>query len=98
MGTTTGLQHTPWPDKDEYSDIVPDYSCRRLTFGSDTVPAFLGVTNVLSNSFLGGFIYGLPTLFIDATSLWLPSAKIVRKEEEKSRTHSTILVMDGLGI
>jgi hypothetical protein len=79
MGTTTGLQHTSWPDMDEYSEIVADYSCRCLTYDSDTVPAFLGVTNVLSNSFLGGFVFGLPALFIDAALLWRPSAKIVRR-------------------
>ncbi|ORY19192.1 hypothetical protein BCR34DRAFT_582376 [Clohesyomyces aquaticus] len=79
MGTSVGMQHAPWLDMHEFSTIVADYSCRRLAYNSDTVPAFLGITNVLSNSFLGGFTYGLPEQFLDATLLWRPSSRIVRK-------------------
>jgi hypothetical protein len=80
MGTATGLQQSPWPNMDEYSNIVSNYSVRSLTYDKDTVSAFLGITNVLSGSFTGGFIYGLPAVFLDIALLWRPKAFIQRKK------------------
>jgi len=78
-GASTGLQQSPWPDMDEYSRIVEDYSGRSLTHEEDTFPAFLGVTNALSESFIGGFVYGMPDLFFDIALLWRPKERIERK-------------------
>ncbi|KAF4506872.1 hypothetical protein G6O67_006910 [Ophiocordyceps sinensis] len=74
-----GFQHSPWPDLDEYARIAMDYSCRRLTLVDDTLPAFAGITHVLSRVFAGGFVYGMPLMFLDIALLWRPQATIRRR-------------------
>ncbi|PHH83272.1 hypothetical protein CDD83_3026 [Cordyceps sp. RAO-2017] len=74
-----GFQHAPWPDLDEYARLVMDYSTRRLTLVDDTLPAFSGITHVLSHVFAGGFIYGMPLMFLDIALLWRPQATIRRR-------------------
>jgi len=73
------FQHSPWPDMDDYSRIVMDYTSRRLTFVEDTTKAFAGITNVLSKVFAGGFVWGLPVMFLDVALLWQPQTSIRRK-------------------
>ncbi|KAL6403898.1 tol protein [Ilyonectria robusta] len=73
------FHHTPWPDLDEYARIVMDYSSRRLTLVDDTLRAFAGITHVLSRSYPGGFIYGMPVMFLDIALLWRPHASIRRR-------------------
>ncbi|KAF4949992.1 hypothetical protein FSARC_13326 [Fusarium sarcochroum] len=72
-------QHPPWPDLDEFARIVMEYSARKLTLVDDTLPAFAGITHVLSRSFPGGFIYGMPIMFLDIALLWRPHASIRRR-------------------
>lgn len=72
-------QHSPWPDLDEYARIVMDYSARKLTHVDDTLPAFSGITHVLSRSFPGGFVFGMPIMFLDIALLWRPHASIRRR-------------------
>lgn len=74
-----GYQHPPWPDLDEYARIAADYSSRRVTLVDDTLRAFAGVTNILSRVFPGGFVFGMPLMFLDIAMLWRPSASIRRR-------------------
>ncbi|KAH0564819.1 hypothetical protein GP486_001792 [Trichoglossum hirsutum] len=67
-----GLQYAPWPNLEEYARLVKDYSGRKLTYSEDVLSAFNGITTSLSQTFEGGFIYGLPKLFFDAALLWQP--------------------------
>ncbi|PFH58399.1 hypothetical protein XA68_13716 [Ophiocordyceps unilateralis] len=71
--------HAPWPDLDEFSRVAADYSARSLTLVDDTLPALMGITHVLSRVFSGGFVYGMPLLFMDAALLWRPQAMIRRR-------------------
>ncbi|KAF5674823.1 hypothetical protein FDENT_9917 [Fusarium denticulatum] len=73
------FQHPPWPDLDEYARYAMEYSARKLTLVDDTLPAFAGITHVLSRSFPGGFIYGMPIAFLDIALLWRPHASIRRR-------------------
>ncbi|KAK7422426.1 hypothetical protein QQX98_001706 [Neonectria punicea] len=73
------FHHTAWPDLDEYARIVMDYSARRLTLVDDTIRAFAGITQVLSRSYPGGFIYGMPIMFLDIALLWRPHASVRRR-------------------
>ncbi|EKJ70708.1 hypothetical protein FPSE_09078 [Fusarium pseudograminearum CS3096] len=73
------FQHPRWPDLDEYARYVMEYSARKLTLVDDTLPAFSGITHVLSRSFPGGFIYGMPIMFLDIALLWRPHASIRRR-------------------
>lgn len=72
-------QHPPWPDLDEYARIASDYSRRRVTVVDDTLRAFSGITHVLSRVFPGGFLYGMPLMFLDIALLWRPAASIRRR-------------------
>jgi hypothetical protein len=74
-----GLQHSFWPDLEEYAQLVIDYCCRSLTYESDTLNAFSGVTNALTRVFEGGFIFGLPQIFFDAALLWQPEKTLTRR-------------------
>ncbi|KKA26055.1 hypothetical protein TD95_000337 [Thielaviopsis punctulata] len=72
-------RHTYWPDMDEYARLVMDYSTRRLTYVQDTLRAFSGITHLLSRTFMGGFVYGMPVMFFDAAMLWNPQASLRRR-------------------
>ena len=72
-------RHAPWPDLDEYARIAMDYSSRRLTVAEDTLRAFAGITNVLSRIYPGGFLYGMPLMFLDIALLWRPQASLRRR-------------------
>ncbi|GJN68897.1 hypothetical protein PLICBS_002942 [Purpureocillium lilacinum] len=74
-----GFQHAPWPDLDEYARVAMDYSSRRVTLVDDTLAAFSGITHVLSRVFAGGFVYGMPLMFLDVALLWRPQATIRRR-------------------
>ena len=73
------FQHSPWPDLDDYARIVMDYSMRRLSAIEDTPRAFAGVTSVLSKVFTGGFVWGMPVMFLEVALLWQPQISIRRK-------------------
>lgn len=72
-------RHAPWPDLDDYARIVMDYSARRLSSVDDTLRALSPVTNVLSRIYPGGFLYGMPLMFLDVALMWRPQASIRRR-------------------
>ncbi|KYK60021.1 tol protein [Drechmeria coniospora] len=74
-----GYRHAPWPDLDEFARIAIDYSTRKVTFVDDSLPAFEGISRLLSNVFAGGVVYGMPLVFLDAALLWKPQATIRRR-------------------
>lgn len=82
-GAAFAFHHAPWPDLDEYARLVMDYSARRLTLADDTLRAFSGITHVLSRSFPGGFVYGMPVMFLDVALLWRPHASMRRRALSK---------------
>lgn len=51
---------------------VVKFNVRHLTFPEDALDAFAGTASVLSRSFRGGFISGLPEVFFDLALLWQP--------------------------
>lgn len=68
------------PDFGFYMELVCRYGNRNFTYDQDVIPAFSGVLEALSRrSFLGGFIYGLPALFLDSALLWQPRLKARRR-------------------
>ena len=73
------FKRAPWPDLDEYARIASDYSGRRVTSVDDTLKAFSGITHVMSRIFPGGFVYGMPLMFLDIALMWRPNASIRRR-------------------
>lgn len=71
---------SPVPDLRFYIELACRYSNRNLTYDQDVLPAFSGVLEALSRrSFRGGFICGLPALFLDSALLWQPLLKARRR-------------------
>lgn len=62
--------NTPFPDITGLNQLVETYGTRQFTFPEDTLSAFAGFSTAISNIFLGGFIQGLPIMFLDAALLW----------------------------
>jgi hypothetical protein len=60
------------PDLLELSDLLSGYNVRDLTYSWDALPAVAGLLAVLSRSFEGGFLYGLPERFFDVALSWRP--------------------------
>ncbi|KAJ9640275.1 hypothetical protein H2199_005814, partial [Coniosporium tulheliwenetii] len=71
-----------FPDLIFWADLVEKYNHRKLTFSSDILNAFAGITRELSPSFPGGFHYGLPEMFFDIALLWQPKGAIKRREAD----------------
>lgn len=68
------------PDFEFYIELICRYSNRDLTYDQDVLPAFSGVLEAFSRrSFRGGFICGLPALFLDSALLWQPLLKARRR-------------------
>ncbi|KAL6790248.1 heterokaryon incompatibility domain-containing protein [Trichoderma sp. SZMC 28013] len=61
-----------WPDFSIYADLACPYNGRELTYKEDGLSAFLGVLNYLAPAFPGGFLFGLPRLYLDHALLWQP--------------------------
>ncbi|KAK7917985.1 hypothetical protein PG985_009859 [Apiospora marii] len=61
-----------FPDLGYLSHIVGNYNKRTLRYEEDALPGITGLLSVLSRSFAGGFLYGLPTMFFDRALGWTP--------------------------
>jgi hypothetical protein len=68
-----------WPDLQQYMNLVRNYNDRQLTFPEDVIAGFSGVLSILSDIFVGGFIYGLPEMFFDVALLWQPTSPLERR-------------------
>lgn len=62
-----------------YMELICRYNHRNLTYAQDALPAISGVFDALTRGFLGGFVSGLPAIFLDSTLLWQPLAKAKRR-------------------
>lgn len=79
------------PDFGLYIELVCRYSNRNLTYDQDVLPAFSGVLEALARrSFRGGFICGLPALFLDSALLWQPLLTARRRSESPAGTATRI--------
>ena len=68
-----------FPNMTGLAFLVIRYNTRNLTFLEDAHNAFAGILSVLSQSFKGGFIYGLPVLLFDIGLLWQPFGKVIHR-------------------
>ncbi|KAI0877556.1 heterokaryon incompatibility protein-domain-containing protein [Hypoxylon argillaceum] len=67
------------PDFRLYRELICRYNYRNLTNPEDALLAISGVINALARGFPGGFINGLPALFLDSSLIWQPLAKARRR-------------------
>ncbi|KAK0667873.1 heterokaryon incompatibility protein-domain-containing protein [Cercophora samala] len=75
-----------FPDFRLWRELVCLYSGRELTYPQDVLSAFTGIVNALSETFPGGFVGGLPVLFLDSALLWQPFSKGKRRTWTQGRS------------
>lgn len=61
-----------FPDLGSLSNLITNYNQRELRFEEDALPGISGLLSVVSRSFTGGFIYGLPEMLFDRGLGWRP--------------------------
>ncbi|KAG8162118.1 hypothetical protein KVR01_007883 [Diaporthe batatas] len=75
------------PDFKLYIELACRYNNRNFTYDQDALPAFSSILEVLSRRrFHGGFISGLPALFLDSTLLWQPLLTARRRSPSGTAT------------
>lgn len=73
------IEVSAFPDIQQYIKLVREYSRRKLTYSDDALPAISSLLSVMSSSFDGGFISGLPEMFFDEALLWQPMESMQRR-------------------
>lgn len=61
-----------FPDLGSLSHIITEFNETELRYDEDALPAISGLLSVLSRSFTGGFLYGLPEMFFERGLGWSP--------------------------
>jgi hypothetical protein len=61
-----------FPSFSGYGNLVCEYGKRVLSYPEDSLFAFSGITTALNRVFCGGFLSGLPLMFLDIALLWEP--------------------------
>lgn len=74
----------PYPDLQGYAQLVAEYNRRDLSYAGDAMPAFAGIITALSPIFYGGFICGLPALFLDSALCWQSYGYCQRRRASKT--------------
>jgi hypothetical protein len=68
-----------WPDFESYINVVCLYNGRDFTYPQDGLKGISATLSALSPAFPGGFIAGLPLVFLDHALLWQPFKRAKRR-------------------
>lgn len=81
-----------WPDFGFYIDLICPYNGREFSYPQDAMLGISGILGALKMSFPGGFIHGLPRLFLDHALLWQPFGTADRRVDraENSSAFSSL--------
>ncbi|KAI1483745.1 heterokaryon incompatibility protein-domain-containing protein [Daldinia eschscholtzii] len=77
------------PDLRLYTELICRYNYRDLTYPQDALLAISGVLDALMRGFSGGFISGLPAIFLDSALLWQPLVKAKRRVRSDDKLKSS---------
>jgi hypothetical protein len=72
-----------WPDFKNYAKLVVLYSGRQFSYPEDILDAFGAVVTAVSQSMVGGILYGLPEMFFDGALLWESTGNNERRKDAK---------------
>lgn len=77
-----------FPSLNALDGLIYNYNQRKLRYDEDALPAISGVLSVMSRSFTGGFLYGIPEMFFDRVLGWraLLHHRNLRRRERKEST------------
>jgi hypothetical protein len=67
------------PDLRDFFVLVEGYNSRDLTYPSDALSAFSGISSAVSSIFTDGFIYGMPVIFFHISLMWQPYRSLTRR-------------------
>lgn len=67
---TPAIVSLAFPDMVSFATLVNAFNDRQLTFEDDAMDAFSGVATALAQSFIGGFLWGVPVMFLDLALVW----------------------------
>lgn len=59
-----------FPSLNALDGLIYNYNKRELRYDEDALPAISGVLSMVSRSFTGGFLYGIPEMFFDRVLGW----------------------------
>lgn len=82
---------SPWPDMYRYARLVSLYNRHALTYPEDVSDAFRGILSLLSCSFTGALISGLPEMFFNAALLWQPWYPMTRRRSKRQSREEAVL-------
>lgn len=80
------------PNFREFGGLFDEYNERHLTFPEDALAGVSGIISIMSRSFDGGFIYGLPEMCFESALMWQPtfSVGVSRKRTHSKTDHSML--------
>lgn len=61
-----------FPDLNSLFHMIGGYNTMNLTFEEDALPAISGLLSIMSRSFTGGFLFGLPEMYFEQCLAWRP--------------------------
>lgn len=76
------------PDFPTLNALLAEYNGRSLTFPEDALPGISGLLSILSCSFKGGFLFGLPEVAFDSALMWrlgFPGSATQKREDSGSK-------------
>jgi hypothetical protein len=71
------------------SVAVNTFNRRELMYPEDAISAITGFLNILSQTFDGGFLFGIPEAFFDIALLWEPTPDMMRRKPMRKRENLT---------
>lgn len=83
-----------FPDLPSLSRIISDFNQTQLRYDEDALPAISGLLSVLSRSFIGGFLYGIPEMFFERGLSWRIDEKALGGKGNLRRRISSERPMD----
>lgn len=72
-----------FPDLDALSLVIGRYNSRKLSYDEDALPGIMGILSLLSRTFEGGFLYGLPETLFDRALGWMCDGARRRVESDR---------------
>ncbi|CAH0051220.1 unnamed protein product [Clonostachys solani] len=79
-----------FPELSSLGRIIERYNELELRYEEDALPGITGLLSVLSRSFAGGFLYGIPEAFFDRVLGWIPLSsqnRVVRRVSSDRPAH-----------
>ncbi|KAH7146181.1 heterokaryon incompatibility protein-domain-containing protein [Dactylonectria macrodidyma] len=80
------------PDFAALDRLLSEYNQRKLTYPEDALPGISGLLAILSRSFEGGFLFGLPETCFDSALMWR-AGLTTEMTRRKDSGHTNLLAL-----